>query len=240
MAKSRVKAEPSKLRKWLKYVIVLFLGGGTGVGGWQLKDHPILQRVVSQFLENNGGDEGAADGDGLRKVAGVVSRLDSYVRPGSFEVTISDLQLDAGTFKTGQTIDLQARLIKIDSSGKEQTVWDTKSLGAHKAVAGRDGIQTDWSDSPFEVTWKPGDDFVLEVWEHKRGLGTKKRFEWVSESKKIFPLRSGKYDLSAAEDAFSSKNAQTQHQFVLESRPKSNPDAEGRVAGRDRENVRTK
>ncbi len=239
MTRSQQKPRSGKMRSWVKYVLLFFIGGGTGVGGWQLKDHPILQKLVSQFLQKQGVDGELGDGQGLRKVAKLLTHADAYITPGTFEVSVKDLAIQPGQFKPGQAVDLQVRLLKRGAEGRDRIVWDSKGRNEDSVEATREGLHTGWADSPFDVEWTPGDTFVLEVWEHRKIFGSRKKFEWVSDSAKIFPLRSGTFDLSLFEQG-AARPGTSDNQLTIASRPKSEAAARAKFAERDEDDVRIK
>ncbi|MDX2037955.1 MAG: hypothetical protein SFX72_15010 [Isosphaeraceae bacterium] len=218
MAKSREKSsEPKKKKRpWLRYLLMLL--GGSGVGGWQLKDHPILQRLYIRATGEDPGDRPITARDAVKAVSQALSKIDAYRKPGEFEVRIKGLKLDRSNFREGQTLQLQVRLIKREPGARDQVVWDSKALGELPVKVGRDDLQLSWADSPIVVNWKPADTFVFEVWD-RRGIFSTKWFEWTAGSEQTFPLRTGSYILSLAERSESGLNPRAS-QIVLESKPK--------------------
>lgn len=231
MAKAREKKPLTKKAKWLRYVIMLLFGGGSGVGGWQMKDHPVLQRIFTRVTGHEPGDGPLTKQDAIRAVAGVLAQADAYRKAGDFNVKITSVKLDPYYFKQGHTLDIQVRLIKRDAAGHESTVWDSKSFGEHALVVGSGELKTDWSDHPINVSWAPGDGFVFEVW-NRKSLFDKKWFEWSSTSDQVFPLRSGAYVLSLAERGSSTSNPKGS-QIVLESKPKGGSDSHAASVARE-------
>ncbi|WZO98734.1 hypothetical protein EP7_000322 [Isosphaeraceae bacterium EP7] len=228
-------AEKKKFSPWIRYTIMLLFGGGTGLGGWQLKDHPLIQGLYTQAFEPEAGGGPLSRVEKIRKVADVIKTLDAYIEPGDFEVRVAKIRLEPGTFKHGQKVDLQVRLIKRDAEHVHTTVWDSQGLGENRLVVGRAQIETGW-DEPVRVGWKPGDVFVLEVWDRGR-IFDKKLFEWASVGGRVFPLRSGSYALAHVEHGGDAP-ALEGNELVLESKPEAASVPSSRVADHEDETIK--
>jgi hypothetical protein len=127
---------------------------------------------------------------------------DSFSQPGLYQVTVANVALDQKLFKPGHTVDIQARVRKVDATGREATLWDAKSYGSRLAVVGKDDLTAGWPDRPFQVEWKPGDQFVLEVYDARTGLFIEPRrftLAQASSAATEFPLRSGDFPLESAQ-----------------------------------------
>jgi hypothetical protein len=193
MAASR-KRKPKRL-KWLSYLVLLLTGGG--VGGWQLSDNTVLRRLLGFAEQKVGRVDPGEIGHG---VIAALDRLDSYHREGVFEVALERVRLDPSDFKEGQTVDIQARVLKIGSDGKASVVWDSRRWGNRLAVVGRDELTAGWPDRPFRLAWAPGDRYVLEIWNTK-GLRATRLFvlDRIGDGDE-FPLRSGSVSLGLYAD----------------------------------------
>ncbi|MDG3006753.1 hypothetical protein [Paludisphaera mucosa] len=193
----RSSADKSPLLRRITYFVVMIMsGGGAGIGGWLCKDHPQLQPLVSLFL----GKPGEAGGEvpqiksALKTViAGALSA--SASGPGVYKVTIDTVQLDPKAFTPGRTVDVQARVRKIDAGGSESVVWESKPFGENLAVVGRDELSAHWSNRPFEVEWRAGDRFMVEVWDRKAGLFSAQTFRMARRDVDVFPLATGEFAL---------------------------------------------
>ena len=122
---ARKKNSNSLFRRLIYFVVMLVTGGGAGVGGWAFKDHPRMQALIGMVMGK--AEEPGADGSDLKSkltsaVAGVLQ--DDPRQPGLYKVKITEIQLDPKLFKTGHTVDIQARVLKIDGQGSE-----TRRLG---------------------------------------------------------------------------------------------------------------
>ncbi|HKI18975.1 MAG TPA: hypothetical protein VKA15_13900 [Isosphaeraceae bacterium] len=194
------KKKPSLLRR-LIYLIVLISGGG-GVGGWLFKDHPAMQAAWT-LVTGKPADEAAKDLDDTLKaavgdVAGVIKSVDSFGQPGTYQVTISHVHLDPTLFRPGQTVDIQARVLRVDSVRTDTLLWESKRFGERLAVAGKDELVAGWADRPFQVAWKPGQQIVVEVFDRKPKLFVEpRRFIFSSADVKLaeFPLKPGTFPL---------------------------------------------
>jgi hypothetical protein len=177
---------------------MLISGGGAGVGGWALRDHPILQAVLGRVVPTS--EDGSIDRAELKeKLASVVSealKRDDGKKPGVYRVKIAEVQVDPGLFKEGRTVDLQARVRRRDASGKEMTVWESRPYGENLGQVGRDELAATWSHRPFEIEWAPGDTVFVEVWDRRSGFFDRKALVTTAPSTDVFPLASGPHPLS--------------------------------------------
>ena len=114
------------------------------------------------------------------------------------QVTITQVQLDQKLFKPGHTVNIQARVKRLDPGGRDITLWDAKTYGERLAVVGRDDLTVGWPHRPFQVEWNPGDQLLLEVYDAKTGLfATPTRFTLAQNDSGAneFPLKSGDFPL---------------------------------------------
>jgi hypothetical protein len=185
----------SLLRRLL-YFMLMLATGGAGAGGWALKDHPRVQALLSIVLGNTSEAEGSgALKDSLASaVSGVLKRENPH-QPGLYKVTIEEVELDSRLFSHGRTVDIQARVRKVDSEGRETTVWESKRYGENLAVVGKDDLTATWHNRPFEVAWAPGDEVIVDIWDRKGGLLEPREFKLALPEPGEFPLASGAHAL---------------------------------------------
>jgi len=189
----------SLFRRLIYFVVMLVTGGGAGVGGWAFKDHPRMQALLGMVMGK--AEESGADGSDLKSkltsvVAGVLQ--DDPRQPGLYKVRISEIQLDPKLFKTGHTVDIQARVLKIDGQGSETVVWESKTYGENLAVAGKDELTAAFVNRPFEIGWSPGDKVVVEVWDRKGILFDRRELKMALPEPGVFPLASGTHALGVS------------------------------------------
>ena len=115
-------------------------------------------------------------------------------KSGVYQVSISGLTVDHQEFKQGEKLDLQVFVKTVDADGNEIDVWDSTEFGERIAKVGKTSLTASWSDRPFDVQWKPGTVFVVEVWDFVGRNKLIARFT-SDASKKEFPLRSGSLTL---------------------------------------------
>jgi len=203
MSNSRKRQKPS-LFKRLTYLLLLATGGGAGVGGYALKDHPTVQAIWTLVMGKPAGDDSRALDGSL--VSDAIDALkpkthDDFRRAGIYQVTIKKVELDPTLFKAGRTVDIQARVHKRDARGRDTTLWDSKSYGERLAVVGKDELSAGWPNRPFQVEWTPGEQLVLEVSDCKTGwFAEPKRFTLASSDPAAgeFPLKTGDFPLEPA------------------------------------------
>jgi hypothetical protein len=199
---SRAKKKPGGLFRRLVYFLVLVTGGGAGVGGWAFKDHPRMQAIWTVLL-GNPAPAPTADRDTslLSDVVDALKPADDFGQPGTYQVTINAVQLDPSVFKPGHTVDIQAKVCKLDSRGTEATLWESKPYGERLAVVGRDELTAGWPHRPFQVEWGPGLELVLEIYDAKPGLFNQpQKFSLapVDSGTPVFPLKTGDFPLEPA------------------------------------------
>jgi hypothetical protein len=199
MAKTRRKPRRSLFKRML-YLIMVVSGGSSG---WLVKDYPSVRAVWSLLT---GKPAPAADGDGESALATTVADLlkspDQFNQPGTYQVTIPKVHLDSHLFKVGHTVDIQARVLKLDPRGRPTTVWETKPYGERLAVAGKDDLIAGWSQRPFQVEWNLGERLLVEVYDRRTGLFLDPKTFILAPSDsepREFPLKPGTFPLEAAQ-----------------------------------------
>jgi hypothetical protein len=211
---SRKKKKPSLLRR-LVYLVVLLSSGGS-FGGWALKDHPQVQALLKLVTGADGVsldslDAKTVEGKVASAVVGVITKSrDEFSKPGVYQVSIPRVSLDPAAFNPGHTVDIQAKVIKLDPRGRDVTIWDSKPFGERLAVVGKEELATGWPLRMFRVPWTPGDQIVVEVYDHRGGLFVQpKRFALAppGPASKEFPLRSGTFPLVPFRTAERSQSA---------------------------------
>ncbi len=191
-AKSKKKSFKQRI-----IAIVMMLTGGAGIGGWQVKDHPVACRLIASLTGEEVAEDATFKDVAKAKVARIVETTLDSARPGVFEVSIDQLTLDPAAFRQGQTVELQARVRSIDSQGVERVAWDSADSGTQRAVVGRDELTASWKNRPFQVGWAPGDSLVVEVYS-KRLLKEQVLFRTEAGGTDLFPLKSGRQRLVEA------------------------------------------
>ena len=196
---ARKKNSTSLCRRLIYFVVMLVTGGGAGVGGWALKDHPRIQALIGMVTGK--AEEPGADGSDLESkltsaVAGVLQ--DDPRQPGLYKVKITEIQLDPKLFKMGHTVDMQARVLDVDGQGSETVVWESKTYGENLAVAGKDELTAAFVNRPFEIDWSPGDKVVVEVWDRKGILFERRELKMALPEPGVFPLASGTHALEVS------------------------------------------
>ena len=170
MSSPRKKRRPSLFRK-LAYLVMLVSGGGAGVSGWVFKDHPRVQALWTFMTGATPADRAGEGPEGsiATAVSDLLTPADPYTKPGTYQVTISQVHLDPNLFRAGHTVDIQAKVLKSDGQGRSATVWDTVPFGERLAVAGKDELIAEWDHRPFQVEWSPGDQLSVEVYDRCAG-----------------------------------------------------------------------
>jgi hypothetical protein len=213
MTKPVRKARTSLFRRLIYFAIVLISGGGAG--GYALQDHPVIQSLLSLVTgQSADGSAPSVDGSLVTDVVDALKPRDSFSQPGLFQVTVAKVALDQKLFRPGHTVDVQARVRKLDATGRDTTLWDARSFGSRLAVVGKDELTAGWPDRPFQVEWKPGDQFVLDVYDARTGLFIQpRRFILAQDSSSAteFPLKSGDFPLESAQKSDSPANPRTNH-----------------------------
>lgn len=203
---SSKKKKPSLLKRLL-YLVVLVSGSG-GFGGWALQDHPQLQTLLKTLVGDDAGSLESLDAITVKKkvataVVGVLKKTseelsDEFSEPGVYQVSIPKVTLDPAEFKEGRTVDVQAKVIKLDPRGRDMTIWDSRPFGERLVVAGKGELSTGWPVRYFKVPWSPGDQVVVEIYDARGGLFVQpKRFALTPAGPGVrdFPLRSGTFAL---------------------------------------------
>jgi hypothetical protein len=221
MTKARRKERTSLFRRLLYFVIVLIGGGGAGVGGYAFQDHPLIQSLLSVVTGNSAaeGAGAAPDGSLVTQVVDALKPRDNFSQPGLFEVIVAKVELDQKLFKPGHTVDIQAKVLKLDAAGRAATVWDAKTFGSRLAVVGKDELTAGWPNRPFQTEWNTGDQLVLEVYDARTGLFIQPRrfaLARADRSAAEFPLKSGDFPLEPAQKSDSPVDPRTNH-VVLQS-----------------------
>jgi hypothetical protein len=202
MTKPRKKPKQSLFRR-LVYLIMILSGGGAGIGGWTFKDHPQVQALWT-LVTGNTPDEDTpkVEGSLVSAVIDTLKPRDEFSKPGIYQVTIPKIQLDPTLFKAGHTVDIQAKVTKLDPQGRDSTLWESKSYGERLAVAGKDDLTAGWPHRPFQVEWNTGEQIVVEVFDRKTGLFMEpKKFILAPPdvAPREFPLKTGTFPLEPAQ-----------------------------------------
>jgi hypothetical protein len=202
MAKTRKKPRGSWFKRLL-YLIMLVSGGSSG---WLIKDYPSVQAVwtllTGQPVPGGAMDGVDAEGALATRVVDLLKPADHFDQPGTYQVTIPKVHLDSHLFRVGKTVDIQARVLKVDAQGRSTTLWETKTYGEQLAVAGKDDLIAGWPQRPFQVEWNPGERLTIEVYDRHNILFVepKKFLLSASDSEpREFPLRPGTFPLEAAQ-----------------------------------------
>jgi len=202
MSNPRKRQKPSLFRR-LFYLLALASGGSAGLGGWAFKDHPRVQAVWTLVTGKPADLPSPALGGSL--VSEALDALKPHAdfrRPGIYRVTIRKAELDPALFKPGHTVDIQAKVQKLDSRGRNTTLWDSKSYGERLAVVGKDELSAGWPNRPFQVEWNPGEQLVLEVSDGKPGFFAQPRRFILAGSDPApseFPFKTGDFPLELAQ-----------------------------------------
>jgi hypothetical protein len=201
---SRKRQKPSLLKR-LFYLLVLFCGGGAGVGGWALKDHPRAQAlwtlVTGKPIDDARGAAGTTSLDRslVREVAQALEPPADFHTAGVYQVTIRKVELAPALFHRGHTADIQARVHAQDGRGRDATLWDSRSFGERLAVVGRDELSAGWPNRPFQVQWQPGRQVILEVYDRNTGglflHSTSFTLAATDRAVSEFPLKTGDFAL---------------------------------------------
>lgn len=188
MAKS-TRGKRRSFRGLVRYLIILITGGSAGFGGWHFRDHPTIAHLLGVTNPD------ATPRDVVRQVIKTqiakVTENVAFRKPGRFEVKVAKVVVDDGNFAQGHTLDLQARVLRVEKDDDPTLLWSSKQFGDRLAVVGRDELGAGWPLRPFVVDWRPGDIYIVEVWNF-RGLRPRKLFEVVCDDRDAFPLRSGR------------------------------------------------
>ena len=233
-ARKKPRAKRPLLRRVLYFLLMIMTGGTAGVGGWCFKDYPELQPILALFL-GRVDDQVQVDEPrpgGLAKAKAVLVDVFSRIpnRPGVYTVRIDEVRLDPAQFTKGHTVDIQARVRQVDEQGRESIVWESKTYGENLAMVGRDELSANWSNRPFEIDWRAGDQVIVEVWDRRAGLFSPTRFTMARPGPNAFPLASGTHALEVASRSRSAAESDL-NRIVLDSRRSgdSSPRLDGAV-----------
>jgi hypothetical protein len=194
---TRKKKPKSLFRRILYFLLLVLTGGGAGVGGWAFKDHPRIRALLG-LIVSKGEDPGGAGAELEQELASAVKRVvarDDPHRSGVFKVKIAAINLDPKLFRDGRTLDIQARVRKIDPHGQETTAWESRTYGENLVVAGKDDLNFTFLNRPFEIEWSPGEQVVVEVWDRKGNLFERRELKMALSAPGVFPLASGTHAL---------------------------------------------
>ena len=114
MSRTVRKGRTSLFRRLVYFAIVLISGGGAG--GYAFQDHPVVQSLLNAVVGKSA--DGAAptlDGTLVTDVVDALKPRDSFSQPGLYQVTVAKVELDQKLFKPGHTVDIQARVRKLDA-----------------------------------------------------------------------------------------------------------------------------
>ncbi len=204
----------------VQVMIVLAVTGGVGIGGYVYRDHPVVRQLLGlaekgiEGIDASGlaGVEAEAKSVLGRLVGGAAGKAkdDGHDgKPGRFEVTVADVRLDAAEFHARHAVDLEARVIRHDAGGGEDSVvWSsrTREKGAGRDHAGPTEpappgtVAAAWPDRPFEVDWTPGDEYTIELWDLTRPARPARWYALELGDDGSFPLRSRTHTLEAHAD----------------------------------------
>ena len=186
----------SPFQRLIYFVVMIVTGGSAGLGGWALKDHPTIQALIA-MVTGKDKDSAAVGTDLENKLSSVVAGViqNDARQPGLYKVKISEIRLDPQLFKAGHTVDIQARVVKIDGQAHETVVWESKTYGENLAVVGKDDLTAAFVNRPFEIDWSPGDKVVVDVWDRKGIIFERRELKMALPEPGVFPLASGTHAL---------------------------------------------
>lgn len=174
----------SPFKKLIFGIVALLCGGGTGLWGWLDPEAPLVGAVLQKLRGSATGSTSNAS-----PLLSILPQRDPFVTAGVFEVTVSKVSVDSAELREGHHVDLQAKVSKKTASGDLQLIWDSRYAGDRISVVGREPVTASWADKPFQLTWKPGEEFVVEIWDRKALFGgTLFVFDTTSGDRE-FPLR---------------------------------------------------
>jgi hypothetical protein len=176
---------------------MLLTGGGAGAGGWAFKDHPRMQALLG-LIFSRAEDPGAVETELKTELTTAVKQVLSHDDPrhgGVFKVKITEIHLDRKLFHDGRTVDIQARVRKLDARGQSTTAWESREFGENLAVAGKDDLSFTFLNRPFEVEWAPGEKVDVQVWDRKGTLFERRELKMALPEPGLFPLASGTHAL---------------------------------------------
>jgi hypothetical protein len=163
------------------------------------------------------GSDGESVKDALASTVSASLKRENPRRPGVYKVKIEEVELDPRLFSAGRTVDIQARVRKVDGEGRETTIWESKHHGENLAVAGKDDLTATWLNRPFEISWAPGDQVIVEVWDRRGGLLEPREFKMALPKPGEFPLSSGAHALEISRPRLSVHDSD-RNSIVLQSK----------------------
>jgi hypothetical protein len=173
--------------KWAAYA-AMFLGTSGGGGGYLLKDHPMLASLLQSILGDVQEDKPVGEA-----VAGRIKQVVSDRVAGRFEVKVKSVQLGAEASENRRAPSLQLVVKRQDAQGVTKTVWESEPVPAKQEV-GNGPWAADFSASPFQVDWKPGEEVFVEVVQ-TRGFRRPTTFVMHDPKTDRFPLAQGSHTL---------------------------------------------
>lgn len=193
--------KPKKKSKAGPILLVLLLAVvGVVAAGYFKPDLPIIGPLVSGFFQ-----KGAA---GMSK-------------DGVYSVTITKVVLDPQEFKTGESVDVQVLVKVTTKEGKEETIWDSAKHGDNLREVGANDLAVNFNETPFEITWRSGDQITVEIWDRKGISDTRHAWYKTEATDKEFGL-SGTHSLTLLDgDRPISERKGGTNQVVFEAKHKS-------------------
>jgi hypothetical protein len=195
MARRRRKRTSSSNSTWnwkrLAYIALLLTSGSGGMGGYMLKDHPLLASILQSVLGTVAQTGNPGDVDLASQVKQVVEKTRGFATAGTFAVTIDSITL--GAIEVTKAPRVQVSVRSVDAEGQEIELW-----GGGPRPAVRDEANgcwmVEWDDKPFELAWSPGQRIAVAVtaW---TGRATPYKFYMVNGKLPGFPLRPGSFAL---------------------------------------------
>lgn len=174
----------------IRLILMLLAGGGAGLGGWQLSEHPIIGKLIGLAQQDLG--DGESVRDALQQQVSALLVSSSTKDPGVFEVKLNKVELDGVGLPSGKALSLLTRVVRrSNDGGSDLLIWTSKPYGERIVVPGQSELTASWSDQPFEVEWQPGDRLGIEVWNLK-GLRPRKLFSVDADTTDEFPFKSGR------------------------------------------------
>src|SRR6478735_7775284 len=98
----------SSFKKWLFGLLFVGFGSGTGIWGWINPELP----VIGAALQKLRGAAPLADGSTPSPLLSILPHKDPFTLPGTFEVSIAKVAVDAAEMRQGHHADLQIKVSK--------------------------------------------------------------------------------------------------------------------------------
>jgi hypothetical protein len=238
--KKAAKAEKSEKppKSWFSRVKLMIAGsilsGGLGLGGYEFRDHPILAAIVKFLTGQSKPGDGTLVKAIVEEVGTATKKAKQFEGEGTFEVNLKEISLDPATLGNDKAPELRAVVVRYDDDGKRQIVWQSKNATVRPAAGKSDPIVAAFDEEPFEVAWKPGDRFVIEIWTRRLLRGVK-LFERADASQEKFPLAPGEYPLKLV--ANGARSADAAASSVTFEAKRKDDEASSRVARDEGENA---